>query len=272
MGRLLRLIINSGGLFTFAILELLCLYLIVHHNDGQRAIWLETKSVYGSFLTEKINEKLAFLDVARENEVLRRENAALLARIPGSEYDTRIDTASVTDSAFQQRFTYLASRIVNKSPYGPYNTLIIDRGSNLQVERGQGVVTDGGLLGIVSEVTPRHARVISILHLDTRISAGLDNNAFGTLRWDGKDPRRVTITDMPDYIPVAPNDTVFTTGYSNVFPTGLPIGTVESSDPLPGTGSQNLTVVLLNDPLTAANGYVVRDLFKEELDRLNRVR
>ena len=272
MGRLLRIILNSSGLFTFLLLELVCLYLIVHHNDAQRAIWAETKSVYGSYLTQQLNEKLAFLDVARENEILRRQNAALLARIPGSGYYTPVDTVSVNDSMFQQRFTYLASRVVNKSPYGPYNTLIIDRGSNLQVERGQGVVADGGLLGVVSEVTPRHARVISILHLDTRISAGLDNKSFGTLRWDGRDPRRVTITDMPDYVPVAPNDTIYTTGYSNVFPTGLPIGTVESSTPLPGTGSQDLTVVLLNDPLQATNGYVVRDLFKEELEGLNTVR
>ncbi len=272
MGRLLRILIHSSGLFTFAAVELLCLFLIVNHNDTQRQIWAETKSVYGSSLAEFISDKLAFIDVGRENEILRRENAALLARIPGSGYDTSVDTLLVRDSVMQQRFTYLASRVVNKSPYGPYNTLVIDRGSNLGVERGQGVVADGGLLGIVSEVTPRHARVISILHLDTRISAGLDNNAFGTLRWNGRDPRRVTITDMPDYVPVAPNDTIYTTGYSNVYPTGLPIGTVESTEPLPGTGSQDLTVLLLNDPLTAGNGYVVRDLFKDELDQLNQVK
>ena len=272
MGRLLRILLNSSGFFTFAVLQLISLYLIVHHNDSQRQIWAETKSVYGSYLTKKVSDRLAFLDVARENEILRRENAALLGRIPGSGYHTYVDTATVNDSLMQQRFTYLASRVVSKSAYGPYNTLVIDRGSNLGVERGQGVVADGGLLGVVSEVTPRHARVISILHLDTRVSAGLDNNAFGTLKWDGHDPRRITITDMPDYVPVAPNDTIYTTGYSNVYPTGLPIGTVESSEPLPGTGSQNLTVVLLNDPLLAATGYVVRDLFKEELERLNQVR
>jgi rod shape-determining protein MreC len=272
VGRLLGILLRSGGLFTFVLLELVSLYLLVHHNDAQRTIWLETKTVYGSYVTEQINERLAFLDVARENELLRRENAALLSRIPAAAYPTLADTASVIDSAHQQRYTFLASRVVNKSPYGPYNTMVIDRGENLGVQRGQGVLADGGLLGVVSEVGSRYARVISILHLDTRISAGLDNRAFGTLRWDGRDPRRVTITDMPDYVPIGANDTIFTTGYSNVFPTGLPIGTVERSEALPGTGSQNLTVVLLNDPLLATNGYVVQDLFKEELDALNRVR
>ena len=272
MGRLLRIILNSSGLFTYLALQLVCLYLIVHHNDVQRSIWLETRSVYGSYVAEQVNAKLAFLDVARENEVLRRQNAALLSQLPHSGYDPAVDTLAVRDTSWQQRFTYLSSQVINRSPYGPYNTLVIDRGSKLGVERGQGVVADGGLLGVVSEVTPRYARLISILHLNTRISAGLRNNAYGTLRWDGNDPRRVTVTDMPDYVPVAPNDTVYTTGYSNVFPTGLPIGTVEASLPQPGTGSQHLTVVLMNDPLRARNGYVVQDLFKQELDSLNQVR
>jgi rod shape-determining protein MreC len=272
VGRLLRILLRSGGLFTFLLLELVSLYVLVHHNDAQRTIWVETKSVYGSFVSEWVNERLAFLDVARENELLRRENAALLARIPASGYPIAVDTTEVIDSAYQQRYTFLASRVVNKSPYGPYNTLVIDRGRNLGVRRGQGILADGGLLGVVSEVGSRYARVLSVLHLDTRISAGLDNRAYGTLRWDGRDPRRVTITDMPDYVPVSTRDTVYTTGFSNVFPTGLPIGTVESSEALPGTGSQNLTVLLHNDPLLAVNGYVVRDLFKAELDSLNRVR
>lgn len=272
MGRLLRALLNSSGLFTFLALQLLCLYLIVNHNDAQRRIWLETRSVYTNRVNEWVADRLAFLDVARENELLRRENAALLARLPGSGYPLSEDTLRVADTAFQQRFTYLAGHVINKSPYGPYNTLVIDRGTDMGVERGQGVVSDGGLLGIVSEVSPRHARLLSVLHLDTRVSAGLSDNAYGTLRWNGRDPRRVTITDVPDYVPVGPNDTVYTTGYSNVFPTGLPIGTVESSEPITGTGSQNLTVVLLNDPLLAGSGYVVRDLFKEELDSLNQVK
>jgi rod shape-determining protein MreC len=272
VGRLLHTLLRSGGLFTFLLLECLSFYLLINHNDAQRTIWLETKTVYGSYVSEQISERLAFLDVARENELLRRENASLLSRIPGAGYPLSVDTFTTVDSQFQQRYTFLAGRVINKSPYGPYNTLVIDRGSRLGVERGQGVLTDEGLLGIVSEVSPRYARVLSILHLDTRISAGLNNNAFGTLRWDGHDPRRVTVTDMPDYIPIGPSDTIFTTGYSNVFPTGLPIGVVESSEPLPGTGAQELSVRLLADPLLAGSGYVVQDLFKAELDALNQVK
>lgn len=272
MRELLRRLLKSGGFFTFVILQLLAFYLIINHNSPQRDIWQETKSVYGTYFTEIITRRLAFLEVAKENAVLRQQNAALLARLSDSAYNTGLDTVGVVDDSLQQRFTYLASRVVNKSPYGQYNTMVIDRGSDFGVERGDGVITDGGLLGIVSHVTPRHARIISLLHLETRISAGLRNQAFGTLRWNGFDPRRVTVTDLPDYVAVVPGDTLYTTGYSNVFPTGLAIGTVESSKPLPGTGSQNLTVLLLRDPLTTTTGYVVRDLFKEELEQLNRVR
>jgi rod shape-determining protein MreC len=82
----------------------------------------------------------------------------------------------------------------------------------------------------------------------------------------------MTVTDIPDYAKVSPGDTLYTTGYSNVFPTGQIIGTVESTKIQPGTGSQNLVIVLSNEPLNSANAYVVQDLFKEELETLKQLR
>ena len=114
-------------------------------------------------------------------------------------------------------------------------------------------------------MTENFARVLSILHQQTRISAGLKNNGYGTLRWDGADPRYMTLTDLPDYLAVAAGDTVFTTGFSNLYPTRQVIGTVESSEIQPGTGSQRLTVRLSEDPLRTNAVFVVQDLFKEEL-------
>ena len=76
------------------------------------------------------------------------------------------------------------------------------------------------------------------------------------------------MTDIAEYLTIAKGDTVFTTGFSNVFPTGQVIGTVESSEVQPGTGSQNLIIELINDPLHTNNAFVIRDLFKDELAKL----
>ncbi len=269
MERLLNFLLRSGSFFLFALLEVICFFLIVNFNSNQSAIWAKTTSVYFGSYNEWMADRRAYWDLDESNNVLRRENARLRGLLPNAAYDSEAEVDSLADEARLQRYNYLAARIINKSPYGPNNTLIIDRGSDFQVTRGQGVVAAEGLIGIVSEVTARYARVLSILHLSTRISAGLGNNAYGTLRWDGNDPRFMTVTDIPEYVTVTPGDTVFTTGYSNVFPTGLVIGTVAATEVQPGTGSQHLSVELLGKPLLVNSGYLVQDLFKEELDYLN---
>ncbi|MTB49755.1 rod shape-determining protein MreC [Lewinella sp. W8] len=269
MERILRIFLANGSFFTFFGLQIVCFWLIINYNSTQSEIASETWSLYGGWFRSGKDVIDNYLDLDEENEILLRENAQLRAKLPESYYDTTVDQDSIEDEARLQRFTYLATRVVNRTPYNPNNTFVLDRGEQLGVIPGQGVVGESGLLGIIDVTTSRYARAISILHLDTRISAGLKNKAFGTLRWDGQDARYMSLSDIPEYITVNPQDTVYTTGYSNVFPTGIAIGTISEIEVQPGTGNQLLRVRLINDPLRQDLAYVVQDLFKEELENLN---
>lgn len=268
MEQILRIFYKNGSFFTFAGLQLLCLYLIVNFNSTQSDIAAETASIYTGSFQGAVGKVENYLNLEEEIEIQRRENANLRSRLPEAGYSTTEETDSIEDKTYAQRFIHLTTNVVNRSPYSPNNTLVIDRGTSQGVAAGQGVVGSNGLIGIVDLSTEHFSRLISILHRSARISAGLRNNAYGTLRWDGQDPRRMTMTDIADYLIIERGDTVFTTGFSNVFPTGQVIGTVESSEIQAGTGSQNLIVKLANDPLHENNAFVVRDLFKEELARL----
>lgn len=272
MEQLLRIFYNNGSFITFVGLQLLCMYLIINNNSPQSKIFAETMTVRGGSVNDAISEVNSYLDLEEQNQVLQREIARLKGLLPEAQYNTEVSRDSIEDQTYLQRYTFLAANIVNRSPYRPNNTCVIDRGTQLGVKQGQGVLDNQGLIGIVDFPTERHARVISILHQATRISAGLKNGHFGTLRWGGHDPLRMTVTDIPDYAEVSPGDTLYTTGYSNVFPTGQMIGTVESTEIQPGTGSQDLIILLANEPLNAANAYVVQDLFKEELEILKEQR
>jgi rod shape-determining protein MreC len=268
MEQLLRIFYNNGSFITFVGLQLLCMYLIINNNSPQNKIFVETMSVQTGSVNDVITEINSYLDFEEQNQVLQREIARLKGLLPESQYSTKISIDSIDDRDYQQRYTFLAANIVNHSPYRPNNTCVIDRGIQLGVKQGQGVLDNQGLIGIIDIPTERHARVISILHQSTRISAGLNNGHYGTLRWDGQDPRRMTVTDIPDYAKVAIGDTLYTTGYSNIFPTRQVIGTVENTEIQPGTGNQHLGILLANEPLNSANAYVVQDLFKEELETL----
>jgi rod shape-determining protein MreC len=268
MEQILRIFYNNGSFFTFVGLQLLCLYLIVNFNSPQSAIAAETASIFTGRVESAASYTEGYLNLDEQNEIQRRTIADLLSRLPEAGYSTTVKNDSIEDNAYAQRYIHLTANVTNRSPYSPNNTLVIDRGTSQGVAAGQGVIGSEGLIGIVDLPTENFARVISILHRSARISAGLRNNAYGTLKWDGQDPRRMTMTDIADYLTIAKGDTVFTTGFSNVFPTGQVIGTVESSEVQPGTGSQNLIVELINDPLHTNNTFVIRDLFKEELAKL----
>lgn len=268
MQQLIRIFYNNGSFFTFVALQLLSVYCIISFNSPQSAIWAETWSIRVGAITSAAERTRSYLDLEQENEALLQQLAQLKQLAPESRFNLEAEIDSFQDTRNIQRYNYLVAHVRNRSPYRPNNTLIIDRGRGFDVRPGQGVVGRDGLVGIVDRVTENHARVLSILHQSIRISAGLSNGAFGTLRWDGQDPRFVTVTDLPDYIEVLPGDTIFTTGYSNVFPTRQAIGMVESSEIQPGTGSQNLRVQLANEPLLESSVFIVQDLFKEELTEL----
>lgn len=268
MERLLRLFYNNGSFFTFGVLQVICLFLIVNRNSPQSDIALETWSIGTGKVRSAAGNVNEYLNLREQADIHQRENAKLRSLLPFNRYNTVAELETFLDSTSAQRYTYLATRIVNRTPYGPNNTFVIDRGADLGVAPGQGVVGDEGLLGIVDRVTAGHARVVSILHGAVRVSAGLKSGSYGTLNWPGKDPRKVVVDDLPEYVRVSPGDTVYTTGYSNVFPTDLAIGVVESADVQPGTGNQSLTVRLMNSPLSVRHAYVVQDLFKEELSEL----
>ena len=49
---------------------------------------------------------------------------------------------------------------------------------------------------------------------------------FGTIEWDGKDPRLLTLRGIPKSIDIKTGDTVLTSTYSFNFPPGKLVGTI----------------------------------------------
>lgn len=268
MSKLTETIFQGGSVITMIVLEMICFYLIINFNSQQQQIWLETMSVYTGGVTEQVDGVSSYIGLRATVDSLQQRLADIKTATEGVYVAKAAEVDSVRDDSLRQRFVYLTAEVVNKSPYGPNNTTIINRGKMDGIEIGQGVVGDRGLLGVVNAVSNEHARVMSLLHRDTKLSAGLKNNYFGTLRWDGKDPRKMTLYDLKSYVTVAAGDTIYTTGYSSIFPTGIALGTVAATEKLAGTGNWKITVDLLEDPLSMRYVFVIKDLFKEDIARL----
>lgn len=159
------------------------------------------------------------------------------------------------------------------------NWLILNRGSNDGLRPDMGVVTPKGIVGIVRHVSPHFSLVMSVLHRETRISVALvlekdkdkgKEKALGSLIWEGGNPHEMTLKYIPKHFGMDSLGQIVTSGYSDFFPKGVPVGTVSNK---PKEDPDNLyfsiaKVRLSQDLSTVDNVYVVDHRFITELDSL----
>jgi rod shape-determining protein MreC len=97
------------------------------------------------------------------------------------------------------------------------------------------VIGSQGIVGTVIDVSENYSRVMSLLHRNSKVSSMLKKSKIiGSVEWDGKDPKFITLRNIPKSTAVAKGDSVVTSSYSANFPSNLLIGTVEeiSKDPV----------------------------------------
>ncbi|MEM7571727.1 MAG: rod shape-determining protein MreC [Bacteroidota bacterium] len=266
-----------ASFLTFVGLELLCLFLIINKNSDQRDIYLETKSVWTNAIGGKFSSWTNYFGLRAAHDSISELNAELLEKLFNQEVATGLSLSPLIDSLLMdtaytdQRYQLLPAKIVMKSPYSRNgNTFNINLGRQDGVEKGQGVISERGPIGIVTHVENHYSRVMTLLDPNSKVSACLANNVHGSLMWDGDDPRYSTLHYIPDYIThPGTNDTIYTTSYSNVYPTGIPIGRIESYTPQAGSGLWQISVKLFENLLAVDHAFVVVDLDKEELEALN---
>ena len=91
-----------------------------------------------------------------------------------------------------------------------------------------GVINSLGIVGVIDDVSTNYATLVSILNVNSRLTAKLKkNNHFGTLSWDGRNTGFVQLTDLPRLATVRKGDTIVTYGQNTIFPENINIGTID---------------------------------------------
>ena len=240
------MMVNNGAIQRFKVVG------AVRHVEA--GIWGRTQQVrnYFNFRTE--NERLSAENLRLRQELARYATAA-----------AALDSHYVTVTP---DYTFIRAAVIRNSVNAQHNFLVLDRGSADGVERGMGVVTDRGVVGIVSAVSRRYSYVVSLLSTGQSVSAKLAaSGAFGPLRWTGGAPDRAVLREIPVHIQTAPGDTVVTSGFSTIYPPDIPLGSVVETSINQGS-SQDLTIRLFEDFRTLHYVYIVRNNNGPELQEL----
>ncbi len=126
--------------------------------------------------------------------------------------------------------SYVTARVIADSGGGYVRTALIDAGSKEGLARGQAVIAGQGLVGRLTEVGERAARVLLITDLNSRIPVIVDGApAAAVLAGDNSERPRLIYAVPPDRIKIG--ERVVTSGEGGLFPPDLPVGVVSALDP-----------------------------------------
>ncbi len=274
MHELFTFFARNSKWFVFAVYVVLSIMLLVGGDPYHRHIYLTsanrvTASVYdfSNNATGYFNLRERNADLNRRNAELQSELLALRERIQLMAEQQCTDTMPL-DSGMMP-FRFIVANVINNSIARPFNYLTLNKGERDGVRPEMGVIDASGVVGIVSVVGPRSARVISLLNPHFRLSCKLKrSDSFGSLVWDGRDPEVALLEELPRHTVYSPGDTVVTSGYSAVFPPGLPVGIVLDDDYNDHENFFTLKVKLLSDFTSLNNVQIVVSDISEELKSL----
>jgi len=133
---------------------------------------------------------------------------------------------------FKEQFVSqtVAAQVIGTSGSDRSHVVYIDKGVNDGIKPDMAVITPDGIVGKVLQVYHNYSQVLLISDPSSGVGAILESSRLqGILQGTaaGEVMLRYVMTDEK----VAPGETVLTSGGDRIFPKGLPVGTVQQTNP-----------------------------------------
>lgn len=129
----------------------------------------------------------------------------------------------IKDIEFQDNLDIIVSRVKYRDIYEYSNTLTIFKGTKNNVNVGDAVLTNNGLVGIISKTYDYYSVVSLITNKKSNISVKI-NDAVGVLKMD---EGKVVVTSINNYKNINIGDEIYTSGLGNL-PDNIYVGKVKS--------------------------------------------
>lgn len=162
-----------------------------------------------------------------QNQVVRTELEVLVAQREELEAENRRLRGMLDFARAEPHLTLTPVRVIENLR----GMLTIDRGRHHGIEPRMAVITEDGVVGMVTEVHDFTAGVATLHHRDCRVPAMVYRNRVraydGVVRANGTDYNYICTMDFIDMKnEVRKGDILVTTPESQFFPAGLPVGSV----------------------------------------------
>lgn len=220
------------------------------------ALWGGVQDVRDYFSLRKTNDALAL-----ENHDLRVRIAELEAMTEDSLSATRMSLSGQVAGGFR----YTPAIITKISNNTRHNYIIIGKGTADGVRKGSGVITGKGAIGVIDAVSRNHSYARSFKNHEMSVSARLGKEgAVGPMSWDGISSRKAILKEIPHHVIFQQGDTVYTSGFSSIFPPDIPLGTTGESKIVNGA-TYEIEITLFEDYGALRYVTIVENLGKDEI-------
>ncbi len=252
------------------------MWFLFNYNRFHRAKFLGVANEMTGRINSQYNKVEDYFTLKEENRRVHQLNDSLLNLLSRNylQRDTSIemiqDSVPADTLGNYRRYFSRPATVVYNTVNAQKNYIQLNRGSGQGIRDNMAVIgSDGSAVGVVVNVSPNFCQVMSLLHVQQTVSASLKKTGdFGTIEWDGKDPRFLLLKRIPKTVDVKTGDTILTSKVSFNFPPGYIIGTVSDMK------LDNTTGMYLLKIKTAANFYnlqqvhIIENVEREEQVKL----
>lgn len=272
MRKLLDFLVRHRHWFLFILLEVLSFTLIYRNSAYQRNIMFSSANVITGHIASVSGYINSYLNLREINKELLERNGQLemeMLELQDQLEMVRADTVSFAgfapDSTEQFPYSFILADVANNSVSHLSNYITINKGRKDGVAPDMGVVSEKGVVGIVSTVSDHFSVIIPMLNPKFRLSCKvLGSSYFGSLSWNGRNSRFANLEELPRHVEFKKGDTIVTSGFSAVFPAGIVVGKVSDFKKQHDDNFYTLEVELATDFASLNNVRVIRNYHQAE--------
>ena len=254
----------------FILLEIAALNMLSHNSVLQQT-WFASGSqafmgaIWGS--TQSIKD---YFSLRKENDALAMENFELRRKLAWFE---KMEEEAVQDSIAARfdtigHFRFTPATIAKISNNTQHNYILIDKGAKDSIKVGCGVITGNGAIGVIDAVSENHSYARSFQNFGMSISSRIGRlGSVGPLEWDGRSKNMATLKEIPHHVEFHEGDTVYTSGYSSIFPANIPIGIIGKAKIVNGA-TYEISVKLIEDFGALRYVTIVENTAQQEMEIL----
>ena len=248
-----------------AVILLLAITLMVNRHEGGLQNLRKMSITVLSYLEQPLSNFRIYRQAISTNTYLHRQNILLqdeLNRLRSVEEQNRVlrDLLNLREESTLPMIPVqiVAKDVVAEDLMSINSSITVSAGTDDGVKIGMPVINSDGLIGQVILTSQNYSQVLPYSNPMFRVSAQIEETrAYGIASWPARSNRELVLRFIPETIEVQPGQIVYTSGYSNQYPSGIPIGEITQIESGTGIETQTIYLEAFADLSTVVEAFII---------------